>query len=165
MNSTISGNQTTSIGAGIEVFATSYATFRLYNTIVANNGEQECFWDAQYPNTVSALGSHNMIGSSVNCPGILSNADPQLGPLQNSQGFTPTMAIPKASPAVLAGDPYTSLPIDQRGQTRPAPNMGGVPDIGSFELCLTGPRLAQTPCIITAGNSSGTTTAVTIGEK
>src|SRR5262249_41531828 len=68
-----------------------------------------------------------------NCGSPVSSDDPLLGPLQDNKGFTPTMAIPKTSPAWNTADPDTSQASDQRGQPRPA--MNGF-DIGAFELCL-----------------------------
>jgi Divergent InlB B-repeat domain len=82
--------------------------------------------------------------------GVVSMDDPQLGPMQNNGGFTPTMAIPSSSPAWNAADASTSLATDQRGESRP--QMGGY-DIGAFELCT---RLGQ-PCIISAGTAQTTT--------
>jgi hypothetical protein len=74
----------------------------------------------------------------------VSSQDPQLGALQDNGGPTPTMAIPKTSPAV--DQSYSAeTSEDQRGEPRssnfpdvPDPNfLGGAPDgtdIGSFEL-------------------------------
>ena len=153
-DSTISGNQSTGSGGGIVVVNDGSATsFVLDNTIIAGNGANECF----FLGSVTTAGTGNLIvnngsGTAISpCPGVVTSADPLLGPLQNNQGFTPTMAIPKTSPAFNGADPTTSLSTDQRGQVRPAPNMGGVPDIGAFELCLTGFGFVQVPCIISAG--------------
>jgi uncharacterized repeat protein (TIGR01451 family) len=151
LNATISGNQSTGSAGGIEVFATSTASFTLRNTIIANNGARECVADGTGL-VQESPGAGNLIGSNFQCPAAVSSADPQLGQLQNNLGSTPTMAIPRTSPAFNAADPASSLPSDQRGQVRPAQGMGGVPDIGAFELCLTGARIAPMPCIISSGN-------------
>jgi hypothetical protein len=67
----------------------------------------------------------------------LLNTNPQLGPLQNNGGPTPTRALPMGSPAVDAGSCDNvlgaALGIDQRGVARPQP-AGGKCDIGAYEL-------------------------------
>jgi len=144
LNSTISGNEAR-IGGGILVVQDSEnapTTIVLENTIVANNGTNEC--------AISAMGAiagafvGNLITSNtpqglkyqretfVGCQGVVTTEDPLLGPLQYNQGATPTMAIGPASPAFNAADPATSLPVDQRNS--PRPGNGGV-DIGAFEFC------------------------------
>jgi hypothetical protein len=113
----------------------------LNNTIIANNGANECF----FTGPIIAGGAGNLImnngvgtGPFSPCPGVASRSDPQLVPLQlNSPGNTPTMAIFPSSPAFNSADPATSLPIDQRGVARPQfgvarPQFGGF-DIGAFE--------------------------------
>ncbi len=112
--------------------------FIMNNTIIANNGPNECF----FTGNVTAHGAGNLImqnGSGMGqfrpCPGVVATSDPQLQPLQlNSPGNTPTMAIPLASPAVDKADPNTSLSTDQRGVARP---QGGGFDIGAFEAGST----------------------------
>ena len=135
---TISGNQGTGSGAGIVVVGDgSQPVFTLNNTILANNGAQECFLRG----SVSTTGAGNLIMSNGSggplfgaCPAPVSTADPQLGPLQlNFPGATPTMAISQNSPAFNTADGSTSLSLDQRGE--PRPSMGGF-DIGAFELCI-----------------------------
>ena len=112
--------------------------FILNNTIIANNGNNECF----YTGSMNVKGAGNLImnnGSGTApfspCPGVVTKRDPHLQPLQlNSPGNTPTMAIPFGtpadSPASGSADPGTSLPTDQRGVARPK---GGRYDIGAFE--------------------------------
>jgi hypothetical protein len=163
LNATISGNTSTGSAGGIEVFATSTASLNLYNTIIFNNGVNECVGDETSSGQVLSAGLGNLIGFGPTCnvTTVFPGGDPLLGPLQNNLGLTPTMAIPRTSAAFNKADPATSLPSDQRGQTRPAQGMGGVPDIGAFELCLTGTRIAPMPCIISAGNG-GTPMPLTI---
>jgi hypothetical protein len=64
--------------------------------------------------------------------GVISTADPKLGPLQQNGGLTMTLALPADSPArgwgIKAGAPTT----DQRGVARD-PDNNGLVDIGSFE--------------------------------
>jgi hypothetical protein len=131
--------------------------FLFANTIVANNfsfdvnlnqNRNDC--DAFADNQI-VVGAGNLVMTNNQCPGVVTTADPQLGPLQMNGGNTPTMAITRTSPAFNAADPGSSRPTDQRGQVRPAPGMGGVPDIGAFELCLIGPPRLQRPCPIFGG--------------
>jgi len=131
LNSTISGNQTTGSGGGIVV--SDADSFTLDNTIVAANlppGAMEC----SASSNTNVFGHGNLVTSASNCPGVVSTADPLLGPLQfNSPGITPTMAISTLSSAFDTADAGTSLTIDQRGFPRPQEN--GF-DIGAFELCV-----------------------------
>jgi hypothetical protein len=64
------------------------------------------------------------------------NADPQLGPLADNGGFTPTYSLPPGSPAIDTGSPSTCPPTDQRGMLRPFDGDGdgsAICDMGSFE--------------------------------
>jgi hypothetical protein len=144
-DSTFSGNQSTGSGAAIVVYrdkgspgGNAPVNFILNNTIIANNGANECF----YTGSMNVKGKGNLImnnGSGIApfspCPGVVTKRDPHLQPLQlNSPGNTPTMAIlrgsPAESPAANSADSATSLSTDQRGVTRP---QGGRYDIGAFE--------------------------------
>jgi hypothetical protein len=142
-HSTFSGNQSTGSGAAIVVYSDvdigssggGAPFFSLFNTIIANNGANECF---TIGDMWFIIGSHNLImrngsGAFSSCPGAVLSSDPQLQSLQlNSPGNTPTMGIPLTSPAVNAGDsgPNRTLPMDQRRVARP---QGTGPDIGAFE--------------------------------
>ena len=142
-NATISGNLSSSADAGIKVYQTSAdkpTSFILENTIVYANGgvdadglrvgtEREC---SVIGFVISGAFSGNLIENNDNCPGVVSQGDPLLGPLQMNGGPTPTMAIPKTSAAWNTGTFPESLPTDQRGT--PRPQEGGY-DIGAFELC------------------------------
>ncbi len=152
LDSTISGNQSTGSGGGIVLFQTpgsppvtqpGPASFFMNNTIIANNGLAEC---SVMGSSITGNGAGNLIQHNDGCIGVTSSDDPQLGPLQDNGGFTPTMAIGKNSPAWNAADASTSLALDQRGQPRPA--LDGF-DIGAFELCVD--RFGM-PCLILAGN-------------
>jgi hypothetical protein len=144
-HSTFSGNQSTGSGAAIVVYASEEdeggpggggapVTFILNNTIIANNGLNECF----FTHNMHVKGAGNLIttngsgtGPFSSCPGVVTTANPQLLPLHlNSPGKTPTMAIPPYSSAANMADPTSSLPTDQRGVPRP---QGARPDIGAYE--------------------------------
>lgn len=53
---------------------------------------------------VGVTGAGNLMQNNNNCEGVVTTGDPQLGPLQNNGGFTPTMAIPETSAAFNAAD-------------------------------------------------------------
>jgi hypothetical protein len=83
-------------------------------------------------NLVESLTGCTLIGTPS---GDITGEDPQLGPLQNNGGETPTMALLAGSPADNAGNPaeLESSPAacratDQRGLTRLIPC-----DIGAYE--------------------------------
>jgi len=141
---TIANNQSTGSGGGIVVIqtlSTASTILNLYDTIIYNNGSMvngeltnaanECWIIGA---GVGVTGAGNLIQNNNNCDGVATTGDPQLGPLQNNGGFTPTMAIPTTSAAWNTADPTTSLTTDQRND--PRPEMGGY-DIGAFELCIS----------------------------
>jgi hypothetical protein len=134
-DSTFSGSQATGSGAAIVVYSDYMGgepNFILNNTIIANNGANECF----FTGPVKAKGAGNLItqngsgtGPFGSCPGVASTSDPQLQSLHlNVPGNTPTMAILLTSPAARIADPPSSLATDQRGVSREP-----VPDIGAFQ--------------------------------
>jgi hypothetical protein len=140
-NSTICSNQATGFGGGVVVlqfgFPVPSTSFTLYNTIIANNGSNEC---AVAGFTVTTAGSSNIIMLNLSCPGVVSTADPLVGPLQfNAPGSTPTMAIGTQSPAFDAGDGSWCQAFDQRGVIRP---QGVRCDIGAFEVISNSPPVA-----------------------
>ena len=143
IDSTFSGNQSTGSGGAIVAYSDFgesglAGTFILNNTIIANNGANECF----FTGSMVIHGAGNLImnngsgtGPFAPCHGVVSTSNPQLQPLQlNSPGNTPTMAIFPSSPAFNSADPGTSLSTDQRGVARP--QLGGF-DIGAFEFSRT----------------------------
>jgi hypothetical protein len=154
-HSTVSGNEATGAGGGIVVAQDGAApVFTLQNTIIANNGANACSVQGV---GITASFAGNLIQDNGNCGDPVSADDPQLGPLQDNQGPTPTMAISTNSPAVDAADGTLGLPTDQRGQDRP---IGDGYDIGAFELCLRGPL--QEPCLILGGIGTVETRKLTI---
>lgn len=141
---TIANNLSTGSGGGIVVIQTESSAstiLNLYDTIIFNNGSvvngtltnaaNECWVIGA---GVGVVGAGNLIQNNNNCDGVVTTGDPELGPLQNNGGFTPTLAIPETSAAYNAADPGTSLSTDQRND--PRPEMGGF-DIGAFELCIS----------------------------
>jgi uncharacterized repeat protein (TIGR01451 family) len=153
---TFSNNQATGSGGGVVVYSDQrpgVTSFVIQNTIIANNGANECF----FTNLVAVNGAGNLImqnGSGTQpfgaCPNVVTTADPQLGPLQNNTGPTPTMAIPLFSSAMGVADPGTSLPNDQKYADRPQPDKSprnGF-DIGAYTVCrrFVGPSLENGPC-------------------
>jgi|HubBroStandDraft_1064217.scaffolds.fasta_scaffold30097_2 hypothetical protein len=148
-DSTISNNQATGVGGGIVVYQDGLSTnLVLNNTILANNGANECFCT----NNVAATGAGNLIMSNGSgtgpfepCPGLVTASDPELSPLTlNSPGNTPTMAIADTSAAFNAADPSTSLSRDQRGIDRPED--GGF-DIGAYEFCPPPHVFGEVTCL------------------
>jgi CSLREA domain-containing protein len=145
---TISGNETTGSGGGVYIYQDpnlqAPTSLSIYNSIIAHNGAgfaatNECVVSGS---SVTTDGSGNLILDNGSCPGVASGSDPNLGPLQNNGGLTPTMAIPKSSPAFNAADPFHATNRDQRNIFRP---QVGVPDIGAFELCVAANPLFP-PC-------------------
>jgi uncharacterized repeat protein (TIGR01451 family) len=146
VDSTFSGNQSTGSGGAVVVYSDQrpgVTSFVIQNTIIANNGANECF----FTNLVTVSGAGNLImqnGSGTYpfgvCPGVVTTADPQLQALQPASvngGKTPTMAIPLFSSAMGVADPGTSLPSDQRFADRPQPDTAprNGYDIGAFTVC------------------------------
>lgn len=142
LNVTVSGNKSTTAGGGIVAYADgAAASLTLDNTIIANNGGNECYIGAG----VSASGVGNLIMSNGSgnfgaCPGLVATTDPQLSTLQSPSvtgKYTPTMEIPLYSSAMGVADPGTSLPYDQRFADRPQPDSQGRNgyDIGAFTVC------------------------------
>lgn len=103
----------------------------LQNTIVANSlNSEDCY---RSTGTVDATANNLIEDGSCDAPII---GDPNLAPLADNGGDTPTMALNYDSPARDAGDDSTCTTIDQRGESRP---FGLACDIGAYEgvLCPT----------------------------
>jgi hypothetical protein len=169
-NSTFSNNQSTGSGGAVVVYTDEGdagvaggggppVNFNLYNTIIANNGANECF----FTGSMNVQGAGNLITSNgigtgpfTACPGVVTTSDPQLQALQlNSPGTTPTMAILTNSPAANAADPSTSLATDQRGITRP---QNGGYDIGAYEARSPDFSFSTVTSIAADVGGSGSTT-------
>ncbi|HEV3341571.1 MAG TPA: choice-of-anchor Q domain-containing protein [Pirellulales bacterium] len=139
INDTIAGNTATLDGGGI-VSANVGNIFGLKNTLVAGNQARS---NPDVEGTFLSQG-HNLIGNVGTASGFNTASgdqlgsssvpiNPQLGPLQNNGGPTPTMLPAANSPAVDAGDNNGAPNVDQRGIRRP---LGGTVDIGSVEAAF-----------------------------
>jgi predicted outer membrane repeat protein len=134
LNTTIAFNQATN-GGGIRNFASA----NLKNTIVANNTatnqNPDIFgsFNSQGFNLIrDGSGSNDLISQlKGDIVGTRTNPiDPKLKPLYDNGGYMFTHALFSDSPAINAADPWTSLPIDQIGQSR---RQGDRADIGAVE--------------------------------
>jgi predicted outer membrane repeat protein len=134
-NSTF-GNSFVSIGGG-GALSNSGSTFLIQNSIVANaaNG-------GNCAGTITSKGYN--LSSDGTCsfsgPGDLNNKNPKLGALRKNGGPTQTMALPKGSPALDAGNPAgcrdfagNLLTTDQRGRPRPGAGETTGCDMGAYE--------------------------------
>lgn len=157
-SSTFAGNATGTVtgggGGAIVVYdpiGDDEATLVLRNSIIAGNGEAECYTR----NGVDTGGSSGNIVTdssatntpdSLACPGVAGSDDPGLGSLSdNPPGRTPTMAISAGSNAV--DNAVGTSPLDdQRGVARP---QGEAADIGAYELEVVDPPVDATPPVTT----------------
>jgi hypothetical protein len=130
-------------GGGIYNAAGSIA-LQMYDTILAEDGADEA---PDLYGSFTSLG-HNLIGNTSGGSGFaasdLLNVNPQLGPLQNNGGPTPTMALLAGSPAIDAGDNTNAPAYDQRGPGFPR-IVNGTIDIGAFEVQSGSPTPTPTP--------------------
>ena len=145
-DSTITNN---SIGNGGATAASGiFGAATLKNTIVAANVNNTTFPDVSTGNATSA--GNNFIGSTTNANFVngangnqvgttAAPLNPQLAPLGDNGGQTPTHRLLTGSPAIDKGN--STLTTDQRGATRPVDNPavanaagGNGSDIGAFEV-------------------------------
>ncbi len=137
-NNTITGNN--GFGGGGGVWYSSFSeTFTFSHNIIAGN------IGLTVPDIWVLVGTgisngYNLIGDSPGDaaatetpityqPTDILDTPPQLAPLGNYGGATPTLALLSNSPAINAGTTTGALPTDQRGASRV-----GLVDIGAFEL-------------------------------
>jgi uncharacterized repeat protein (TIGR01451 family) len=126
-NDTISDNSA-AIASGGGIFNGGTAT--LTNTIVANNGGDNCAGTTAITSGGNNLDSANSCGFAA--AGDITGQDPLLGALANNGGPTQTRELLAGSPAIDAGSNACPPPsTDQRGVTRP---FNGTCDIGAFEV-------------------------------
>ncbi len=136
VNSTIAFNDNTRDCRGA---VRSIQTLDLESSIVARN---TC---AGAPSTDLSVyvgtvdGAHNLVESSdAGLPVDTINADPQLTPLADNGGPTPTHLLSRGSPAIDRGSNLPDLRYDQRG--RPFRRVrGAAPDIGATESAFRRP--------------------------
>jgi len=133
-HSTIAFNSATS-GGGLHACPT--AVVQLASSILADNTASSA------PDAAAALASlgtnliANASGTSGTVPSDILGQSALLLPLADNGGPTPTHALSSGSPAVDAADPGCSLPVDQRGISRPLDGNSDTIarcDIGAFEL-------------------------------
>jgi hypothetical protein len=132
--------------------------------------------DSRFTNTAQVLGNTNLIptaamhngdGITILNPSVVANnfSMPNLGPLQNNGGLTPTLAVTPNSPAKGAANPSLGgLPTtDQRGF--PRGKTPGLVDLGAYQsqntvTTLSGMSSAYSPTTGTTITLSSTTTKV-----
>ncbi|HEX5221295.1 MAG TPA: choice-of-anchor Q domain-containing protein [Verrucomicrobiae bacterium] len=152
LNSTIAMNRGDQGGGGI--FNVGDGTNRagvvfLRNTIVAGslNAASDYATGAINSGSVTNSGSYTLIQSNNGFTGgILTSADPKLGPLANNSGPAPTHALLNGSPAVDVGDNSAVPPTDERGYPRITDgdyNGSSIVDLGAVEQGLL--RLRTVP--------------------
>ncbi len=124
------------IGGG-GALANAGSTVQIQNSIVANSGN-----GGNCSGTISSSGYN--ISSDSSCAfgssGDRNSTNPKLGALHSNGGPTQTMALPKTSPALDAGNPSgcsdsqgNLLTTDQRGQKRPGGSETTGCDMGAYE--------------------------------
>ena len=130
-SATIAGNAA-SAGGGGGLARGGGVPLYVSKTILAGNTGGNCADGSTPP--ITSLGYN--LSSDATCPlaatGDRTSADPQLGPLQDNGGQTPTRKPAPTSPAVNA-IPLPCGGTDQRGVGRP---QGAGCDIGAVELVL-----------------------------
>jgi hypothetical protein len=123
-NSTIAGNTSDNIGAGI--YNNGGGTGQLGDVILAN-GADNC------QGTLTSLGFNLQSGNDCgfSATGDQKNKSPKLTPLQNNGGPTNTRAPKPGSPAIDKGGNCPPPSTDQRGIHRP---QGPRCDVGAVEI-------------------------------
>jgi hypothetical protein len=108
----------------------------LLSTILANNTGLDLAQQCVIPpcGLTSAGDSNLVMTTNMPVPADTLTDDPELQPLGDNGGPTPTHALPATSPAIDRGSGVDAdgvlLDYDQRGQER---DVGDAPDIGAFE--------------------------------
>jgi predicted outer membrane repeat protein len=140
INVTVAGNFTAN--APNHAVINSGFLLVLGNSILANPGSMAQLVSAGFPG--GALTTSNNLSTDASLPSSnfnLLSTDPQMGPLQNNGGATPTMALTNTSPARDKGDSgfidatfFGAAPFfDQRGIGF-ARISGATVDIGAYEI-------------------------------
>jgi hypothetical protein len=138
-DTTIADNTINEPGGG--VFAATGATEKLKNTLLSGNTGTPAGNCASQPSAFVSDGNNLDSGDTcdLTAAGDRTNANAQLGPLQNNGGTNLTRALGPGSAAIGAGsctdasgNPVTT---DERGEPRPDPgDPAGECDIGAFEV-------------------------------
>ncbi|MEZ5426257.1 MAG: choice-of-anchor Q domain-containing protein [Pyrinomonadaceae bacterium] len=159
VNSTVSNNTTENVSnnSGTISNADSRVPFNVINSIVANSiGAPDCYIIADI--TINFQNSLVEDGSCGVINGVNGNrtGDPNLGPLQNNGGPTPTHALLPGSIAINGGNNWlaadqTSQPLinDQRGSGFTRISDLTV-DMGAYELFITDPARFMATTTITS---------------
>jgi hypothetical protein len=148
-----SGAAIYNLAFGDDIIASGHsvaATLALYNSILTDeNGTVALASNAVTGSSngfeigtgkATVEGNNNLVMSGTGTIGagvITLTANPNLGPLQNNGGLTPTMLPQAGSPVLGAGSPSSAPNIDQRGVARP-PN--GPIDLGSVQVSVASPH-------------------------
>lgn len=131
-NVTLTGNSASGVDTGANIFNEN--SLSLENSIVANPLlTSSCANDG---GTISSLGHNLDSGTScgLTAGSDITNANPNLGPLQDNGGLTWTHALLAGSQAIDNGNNGSCPPTDQRGVSRP---QGTACDIGAYEYAAT----------------------------
>jgi hypothetical protein len=155
INLTVNGNaaQGNTAGGGIFVEDTS-DTVSLKNSIFSGNSPDNCKQGVSSIPTFTS-GGHNLtddngVACKFTAPGDQTNKNPNLGPLQNNGGPTPTEALPAGSPAIDMADNNGCPTTDQRHVVR-ITGTDPTCDVGAFEFR---PAASQAPATPTPPGSS-----------
>ena len=144
INSTVSGNTSTTTAASAAVFAynetivinstvahnasggvLSARRLVLRNAVISNNGGYNCAIDTLW---ITREGTNLSDDDSCGGPSTVLIADPKLGPLADNGGPTMSHALLAGSPAINAGSSCT-VQVDQRYAARDAQC-----DLGAYEF-------------------------------
>ncbi|NOX53028.1 MAG: S8 family serine peptidase, partial [Planctomycetes bacterium] len=138
LNVTVALNTATGTGGGVA----NTGSVSLKNTLIARNtatsGDPDVSgaFTSQGNNLIGVRGSATGLADGV-IGDLVGSAqtprDPQIGPLQDNGGPTPTHALLPGSPALNAGSNVGAPATDQRNVARPQDPSDGTVDIGAFE--------------------------------
>ena len=156
-NAASNGNGIFNLGDG------ESSTAILINTIISPATNALVYFDQSIDGgTAVSAGDGDIIASSNGFGGtVVSNADPQLGPLADNGGPTETMLPAESSPAIAAGDAAAAAgeSSDQRGYPRV---VDSTVDIGAVETGTLPPSFTSNlPGTLTAGQSATLTFTAT----
>jgi hypothetical protein len=136
-SSTFYGNSATDAGGGIGAAGNPV----LHDDIVAGNNTSNTGPDIS--GGIASQG-YNFVGDGSDASGLVGSdhvggngnpiLNPELGPLRDNGGATPTMILLAGSPAIGAGDTANNPTTDQRGFPRPS---GKAVDIGAIQSLVS----------------------------